>query len=344
MNPYYGNINTSAFTPYLQEKRGKEEGSCRGGGNKNLSRVLIENHNHSYSSANQRSDYCSSSSSFEPLLPKNGSYNLDAFFDSDIISLDGSISKDEEDPTALVVVNGDSKTRKKKREDTVPPDSTKKTSECLLSYEKYEEPSFSSQGKVLNTSAFHSLRRKVDAIDEKKDDSFRENVPSKKKKIEIKTSPIQALKRKSDNNVNSSIPTEDKVQLSDETKLLGTSLSIEIFEHYKITKFKESDRGCKRDQLEIGYAGLACAYCDGNHGRKGGKYFPSSIKTMADPNKVLLSMHKHLQKCLECPISIKATLIELHGAYDEERANQARGSQRKFYKAIWDDLRKKDVV
>ena len=89
----------------------------------------------------------------------------------------------------------------------------------------------------------------------------------------------------------------------------GTSLSNEIFQHYKIAKFKESDMWSKRYHLKIGYAGLACAYCDGNQETKnGGRYFTSSFKTIADPNKVLLSMHKHLQICSACPSSIKSTL------------------------------------
>lgn len=137
---------------------------------------------------------------------------------------------------------------------------------------------------------------------------------------------------------------ENKVPISDEMKLYGTSLSNEIFgKHYSVAKFNEGDRGCKRDQLEIGFTGLACSYCNGCLGRaKGGRYFPSSFKNFADPNKVLLRMYNHMQKCLECPSSTKKHLTALREVYDQERSNQERKSQRKFHRAIWDFLRKND--
>jgi len=322
---------------------------CKTNNNKNHSRVLlvVEEDTHCQSEQ-RRSDHNSSSASFDTLLPKNGLYNLDAFFDSDIISLNGSILEEDQNLGEDELL-GDSLSRA----DIALPN-LQTPSKLLLPCEKNKEQlsSISSQGKVLNTSAFDSLKRKaVSAVENKK-----EKETPKAKMVKIRTSPIQAWKNhsKSDESVTTKrvverkqcfTSKEDKVQISDETKQHGTSLSNEIFQHYKVVKFKESDIGCKRDQLETGYAGLACAYCDGSRGRRiGGRYFPSSIKTMADPNKVLLSMHKHLQKCSECPSSTKKHLMALHEVYDEERSNQPRGSQRKFYKGIWDFLRRKDYV
>lgn len=361
MNPHYQSINTSSRIPsYLQDK-GEDEGSknmyygvrttpstmidrCKT--KNNHSRVLLVVEEDTLCHSDQRSDHNSSRASFETLLPKNGFYNLDAFFDSDIISLNGSILEEDQNLGEDEFLD-DSLSRA----DIALPN-LQTPSKLLLPCEKNKEQlsSISSQGKVLNTSAFDSLKRKaVSAVENKKE----EETP-KAKKIKIRTSPIQAWKKqsKSDDSVTTKrvvertcfISNEDKVQISDETKQHGTSLSNEIFQHYKVAKFKESDKGCKRDQLETGYAGLACAYCDGSQGRKGGRYFPSSIKTMADPNKVLFSMHKHLQKCLECPSSTKKHLTALHEVYNEERSIQPRGSQRKFYKGIWDFLRRKDDV
>ncbi|GFH55291.1 hypothetical protein CTEN210_11767 [Chaetoceros tenuissimus] len=355
MNSYYQHINTSSRIPsYLQDSKKEDEDSknmyyygarrttptfdrCN---TKRNNRVLLEDtHCHS----DQRSDeHNSSSASFETLLPKNGFYDLDAFFDIDIISLDGSVLEEEQDfgenelkdcSPSSVYISRPNLAKPFKR---------------YVSCEEMKEPSssFSSQGKVLDTFAFDSLKRKAAAVAPEKKDEEASTV----KKIKIRTSPIQAWKMECKESSTTKklierpcfISNEEKVQISDETKQHGTSLSNEIFQFYKVAKFRESDRGCKRDQLEIGYTGLACAYCDGSQGRKGGRYFPSSIKTIADPNKVLLSMHKHLQKCLDCPSSTKKHLTALHELYGKERATQARGSQRKFYKGIWDFLRKKD--
>ena len=165
------NNSTSPFKSYLREKRGEEEVTSQGRENPH-SKVLIEKHsNHCHS--DPISGY-SSTSSFDTLLPKNGVYNLDAFFDSDIISLDGSVLEDEEFPIVAV-------------------DASKiKPSGCFTKHdEKYEEYiSYTSyKGKVLNTFAFTN-----------KEETF----------------PIPDWKRHYDACFTS---IEDKVQLSDETKL-----------------------------------------------------------------------------------------------------------------------------
>ena len=360
MNSSYENFNIAS---YLQEVKREEKNSNHFARNEQ-SRDLIKEKQ--FSCVPRVDDSrCSSSSSFETLLPKNGFYDIDAFFDSDMISLDESIFEDDMSSFLDASI----------LEDDEIYESKEKPFDCK--HEEYSTSSLS-KGKVLDTFAFQSLKRKVNAIAKKKDttkvpilavDGSKAKKPSSGCSIQhdgkestsifssskgkvLNTFAFQSLKEKVNTIAGKNVVStkeertwnEAKVQISDETKQHGTSLANEIFEkHYKIIKFDESDRGCKRDQLEIGFAGLACAYCDGSRGRaKGGRYFPSSIKTMADPNKILFSMYKHLQKCSECPSATKNHLNALHKVYDEERAAQARGSQRKFYKAIWHFLRKKD--
>ncbi|GFH55289.1 hypothetical protein CTEN210_11765 [Chaetoceros tenuissimus] len=358
MDSSYENFN---ITSYLQEVKRKEKNSNHFARNEQNRDLIKENH----FSCDPRVDTsrCSSSSSFETLLPKNDFYDIDAFFDSDMFSLDGSILGGD-----MISLDGSI------LEDDEVYESKEKSSDCKR---RKEYSTFSSpKGKVLDTFAFQSLKRKVNAIAEKNDaipilavdvskakkhssgcpiqhdGKESTSIFSSSKGKVLNTFAFQSLKEKVNTIAGKNVVStkeertrnEAKVQISDETKLNGTSLAIEIFgKHYKIIKFNESDRGCKRNQLEIGFVGLACAYCDGSRGRaKGGRYFPSSIKTMADPNKILFSMYKHSQKCTECPSSTKNHLKALHKVYDKERATQARGSQRKFYKAIWDFLRKKD--
>lgn len=133
-----------------------------------------------------------------------------------------------------------------------------------------------------------------------------------------------------------------KIQIPEHAKKYGTQLSIEIFEHFTITEFKESDRGCKRSKLPIGTYGFTCGYCNGRHGKKRGgrcgRYFPSSLKTLADPNKILFCMYRHLQRCEDCPSESKERLDSAYEMYEEERLGQGRGYQKKFYKEVWRDL------
>lgn len=84
MNSSYENFN---ITCYLQEIKRKEKNNNHFARKEQNRDPIKENH----FSSDQREDNsrCSSNSSFEILLPKN--YDLDAFFDSDMISFDGSI-------------------------------------------------------------------------------------------------------------------------------------------------------------------------------------------------------------------------------------------------------------
>ena len=136
--------------------------------------------------------------------------------------------------------------------------------------------------------------------------------------------------------------TRRKIQIPEQAKKYGTQLSIEIFQHFVITEFKESDRGYKRVRLPIGTYGFACAYCNGRHGKKRGgrcgRYFPSSLKTLADPNKILFCMYRHLQRCEYCPSESKERLDSAFEIYDTERSGQGRGYQKKFYEEVWRDL------
>lgn len=138
------------------------------------------------------------------------------------------------------------------------------------------------------------------------------------------------------------VPSRRKIQIPEHAKKYGTQLSIEIFQHFTITEFKESDRGCKRSKLPVGTYGFACGYCDGRHGKKRGgrcgRYFPSSLKTLADPNKILFCMYRHLQRCEDCPSESKERLDSAYEVYEEERLGQGRGYQKKFYKEVWRDL------
>ncbi|GFH57892.1 hypothetical protein CTEN210_14368 [Chaetoceros tenuissimus] len=96
--------------------------------------------------------------------------------------------------------------------------------------------------------------------------------------------------------------------------------------------------------LEIGFNGISCAHCDGRNGKKRGgrcgRYFPSSLKTLADPNKTLFTMYRHLQRCENVTPQEKDRLDDLYETHDAERLAQIRGTQKKFYEFIWKELRK----
>lgn len=135
-----------------------------------------------------------------------------------------------------------------------------------------------------------------------------------------------------------------KIQIPTSAIEYGTQFSIETFQHFQITPLREADRVWKRMNLEIGFHGISCAHCDGRNGKKRGgrcgRYFPSSLKTLADPNKMLFTMYRHLQRCENVAPQDKDRLDDLFETHDAERLAQIRGTQKKFYEFIWKELRK----
>lgn len=314
---------------------------------------------------------------------------LDALFDSDIISLDGSSSccslsnkeelREEEDYYSS---SGPSSSQQQAsyfhyvecnnsfKEQTI---STKSHLRPITTGRRAAAVS-SSPGKILDSAPFRSLKESF------KDRHYSSlcgehkspNPQQKKRRITIspvlrkpteknkqrdplavrssatpnKNIQFQVQKKRRKETTQETTATSNlfqKVQLSEIEKRHGTRLSVEVFQHLKITKLKESDLGCNRRHVSIGYTGLACAYCDGVCRGKGGRYFPSSLKTLCDSKKSLLSMYSHLvSNCKYCPTSVKKHLKSLYEVYDEDRKAQERGHQKKYYQAIWKFLRESE--
>lgn len=100
--------------------------------------------------------------------------------------------------------------------------------------------------------------------------------------------------------------------------------------------FTEADRLGRRRNLEVGFAGLACRHCFGVYGS--GRFFPSSVKTMADASKTLDVIYRHVMKCKNCPNNIKGGLRNLRDFHDSERSKMPFGNQRAFFVKIWGRL------
>ncbi len=122
-----------------------------------------------------------------------------------------------------------------------------------------------------------------------------------------------------------------------EDRELSTRFSFAVLNEFCACSFKESDRQGKRKGLRIGFPGLQCKYCRGCN-RKGGRFFPSTIKTMADTKKTLISIQNHLLKCDRCPNDVKENLMRLRDCHEFERKKQKYGSQKAFFLNIWNRL------
>ena len=118
---------------------------------------------------------------------------------------------------------------------------------------------------------------------------------------------------------------------------LATKFSFAVLAQFCPCAFRATDRQGKRRGLAFGFPGLQCRHCFGAD-RKGGRFFPSTIKTMADTKKTLVSIKNHLMKCSKCPDPIKEKINELEVTHEEERRAQKYGSQKAFFSNIWGRL------
>lgn len=139
-------------------------------------------------------------------------------------------------------------------------------------------------------------------------------------------------------NPNHEIP-EEIVDPSDH-EYGATAFSYEVMAAMISCTFKKNDSRGKRINLPIGFPGLCCRYCLGGKEAeqsvtKTGRFFPASIKTMADTAKSLMAIYRHLIKCEECPDIVKQRMERFKGTHEHERRRRAYGSQKQFYTRIW---------
>ena len=115
-----------------------------------------------------------------------------------------------------------------------------------------------------------------------------------------------------------------------------TAFTFHLMSQMQPCVFTEADRLGRRRNLAVGFPGLACQHCFGVYGS--GRFFPSSIKTMADASKTLDVIYRHVAKCKNCPADIKMGLKNLREFHDTERSKMPFGNQRAFFVKIWSRL------
>ncbi|KAL7534826.1 hypothetical protein ACHAXR_006100 [Thalassiosira sp. AJA248-18] len=115
-----------------------------------------------------------------------------------------------------------------------------------------------------------------------------------------------------------------------------TAFTFHLMSQMQPCVFTEADRLGRRRGLDVGFAGLACRHCFGVYGS--GRFFPSSVKTMADASKTLDVIYRHVMKCKKCPSDIRGGLRNLRDFHDSERSKMPFGNQRAFFVKIWGRL------
>ena len=113
----------------------------------------------------------------------------------------------------------------------------------------------------------------------------------------------------------------------------------------KLVYLTESDKvGCYKDR-PIGFVGLGCKHCGGQPGF--GKYFPASVRSLAQTT-TSQTILKHIgSKCRFCPPEVRQIVLDLqHQQAIKEAAIAGRpryGSRKVFFQRIWGRLHDEPV-
>jgi hypothetical protein len=126
--------------------------------------------------------------------------------------------------------------------------------------------------------------------------------------------------------------------IKDSDRQFATAFSFAVLSEVESCEYGPRDITAKRVGLKVGFKGLACRHCRGDR-RLGGRFFPSTIKTMSDTNKTLIPLFIHMLKCPAVSTSTKDWLENCKVNHDYERKNQKKyGSQKAFFTKIWERL------
>jgi len=149
------------------------------------------------------------------------------------------------------------------------------------------------------------------------------------------------IEKTSDLNRDSSA--DDRIQLchllQPSDRKLTTDFTLAIMDQVDFVFLGLKDRKLSRRKLHpTRYAGLACRHCKPGDGQTG-RYFPSTLKTLSDPQKTLHAIHKHLTRCVHCPNSVKLKIIDLQRSHKDQNMvlmkDRRGGGKRTFYRRIW---------
>merc|ERR1712087_494833 len=121
----------------------------------------------------------------------------------------------------------------------------------------------------------------------------------------------------------------------------------------ELCELKPEDRvGCYKNR-ELGFRGMRCKHCGGSPGF--GKYFPASVRSLAQTT-TSQTIIKHVgKKCTKCPENIKSLLDKLQkdglaqggnygrGGKDANDGKPKYGSRKVFFQRLWSKIHQLEI-
>lgn len=124
------------------------------------------------------------------------------------------------------------------------------------------------------------------------------------------------------------------------SRYLVTDFTNQILNQMEIIQYERFDRRGRRGKIENGDKGLGCLHCEGRNSNRCGRYFPTSLKSLASTSTQRI-MYNHLQACHKLPEEIKQSLHLSYTKHEQEschRAKLKRGDRTTFFRGVWNIL------
>lgn len=131
--------------------------------------------------------------------------------------------------------------------------------------------------------------------------------------------------------------TNKKLVLPEDRKTIAEFLYV-VMEQLQPCRFTEADRN-KRRVRDVGCIGVECKHCAGQV--DGRKFFWSSVSAVESN---FVSVHTHILECRLVPEELKERLVELKKLRKEQTAQLMTGSQKSFFRRVWERLHREEIV
>ena len=131
--------------------------------------------------------------------------------------------------------------------------------------------------------------------------------------------------------------TNKKLVLPEDKDTIAEFLYV-VMEQLQPCRFTEADRN-KRRVRDVGCIGVECKHCAGQV--DGRKFFWSSVSAVESN---FVSVHTHILECRHVPQELKDKLMELKKLRKEQTAQLMTGSQKAFFRRVWERLHREEIV
>lgn len=134
---------------------------------------------------------------------------------------------------------------------------------------------------------------------------------------------------------------ESNPMVSIKDRHLVSNTTLVAMAQMKVCVVTEEDQIGRCKDHTLGFKGLCCKHCGGKAGKPGyGRYFPSSLRSLAQADSCHQIIRHITAKCTSCPPEIRSFIEELNRLGDNTKigGNTGRikyGSRKIFFRRVW---------